>query len=157
MVKINLSILVFSPTIYLATLKAYKKFEDPGSHKIWHASDFIQNFSKRRNSRKGDNSEIKKTTCVSFFSMRNPYARFLTKHARMHAQPETNMLPQLLSWGYNNTISILITVDSQPFPLTAPFMMKHIFGKCLLFLFLMASKIDLLIMFVSTHPIQILL
>ena len=28
MVKINLSILVFCPTIYLATLKEYKKFED---------------------------------------------------------------------------------------------------------------------------------
>ena len=33
MVKINLSILVFSPTIYLATLKVYKKFEDSGSHR----------------------------------------------------------------------------------------------------------------------------
>ena len=32
-VKINLSILVFCPTIYLATLKAYTKFEDPGSHR----------------------------------------------------------------------------------------------------------------------------
>ena len=28
MVKINLSVLVFCPTIYLATLKVYKKFED---------------------------------------------------------------------------------------------------------------------------------
>ena len=33
MVKINLSILVFSSTIYLATLKVYKKFEDSGSHR----------------------------------------------------------------------------------------------------------------------------
>ena len=32
MVKINLSILVFCPTIYLATLKVYKKFEDSGSN-----------------------------------------------------------------------------------------------------------------------------
>ena len=31
--KINLSILVFCPTIYLATLKVYKKFEDSGSHR----------------------------------------------------------------------------------------------------------------------------
>ena len=31
MVKINLSILVFCPTIYLATLNMYKKFEDSGS------------------------------------------------------------------------------------------------------------------------------
>ena len=33
MVKINLSILVFCPTIYLATLKVYKKFEDSGSQR----------------------------------------------------------------------------------------------------------------------------
>ena len=33
MVKINLSILVFCPTIYLATLKVYKKFKDSGSHR----------------------------------------------------------------------------------------------------------------------------
>ena len=33
MVKINLSILVFCPTVYLATLKAYKKFEDSGFHR----------------------------------------------------------------------------------------------------------------------------
>ena len=32
-VKINLSILVFCPTIYLATLKVYKKFEDSGFHR----------------------------------------------------------------------------------------------------------------------------
>ena len=32
-VKINLSILVFCSTIYLATLKAYEKFEDSGSHR----------------------------------------------------------------------------------------------------------------------------
>ena len=31
--KINLSILVFCPTIWLATLKVYKKFEDSGSHR----------------------------------------------------------------------------------------------------------------------------
>ena len=33
MVKINSSILVFFPTIYLATLNAYKKFEDSGSQR----------------------------------------------------------------------------------------------------------------------------
>ena len=32
-VKINLSIFVFCPTIYLATLKVYKKFEDFGSQR----------------------------------------------------------------------------------------------------------------------------
>ena len=35
MVKINLSILVFCPTIFLATLKVYTKFEDFGSHRCW--------------------------------------------------------------------------------------------------------------------------
>ena len=33
MVKINLSILVFCPTTYLANLKVYMKFEDSGSHR----------------------------------------------------------------------------------------------------------------------------
>ena len=31
--KINIIILVFCPTIYLATLKMYKKFEDSGSNR----------------------------------------------------------------------------------------------------------------------------
>ena len=31
--KINLSILIFFPTVYLATLKVYTKFEDFGSHR----------------------------------------------------------------------------------------------------------------------------
>ena len=33
MEKINLGILVFYLTIYLATLKVYKEFEDSGSHR----------------------------------------------------------------------------------------------------------------------------
>ena len=41
-------------------------------HKIWHASDFSLSFSKGHNTRKWDNS-VKKKTCVSYFSMRNPY------------------------------------------------------------------------------------
>ena len=38
------------------------KFQNPSMtvHKIWHALDFIQNFSKGHNSRKGDNSDKKK-------------------------------------------------------------------------------------------------
>ena len=44
-------------------------------HKIWHASDFIQIFSKGHNSRKGDNLD-KKKGCVNYFSMRNPYMEF---------------------------------------------------------------------------------
>ena len=44
-------------------------------HKIWHASDFILIFSKGHNSRKGDNSD-KKKTCVSYFSKRNPNMKF---------------------------------------------------------------------------------
>ena len=39
--------------------------------KIWNASDFILIFSKGHNSRKGDNSD-KKKTCINYFSMRNP-------------------------------------------------------------------------------------
>ena len=31
--KINLCILVFCPTLYLASLKVYKKFEDSGSNR----------------------------------------------------------------------------------------------------------------------------
>ena len=37
--KINLSILVFCPTIYLATLKVYKIFEDSGSHRSQEICD----------------------------------------------------------------------------------------------------------------------
>ena len=46
-------------------------------HKLWHASDFIPIFLKGHNSRKGDTSD-KKKTCVSYFSMRNPYMKFKT-------------------------------------------------------------------------------
>ena len=33
--KINLNILIFFPTIYLAILKVYTRFEDFGSHRSW--------------------------------------------------------------------------------------------------------------------------
>ena len=39
--KINLSILIFFPTIYLATLKVYTKFEDFGSHRSREICDRI--------------------------------------------------------------------------------------------------------------------
>ena len=39
--KINRSILVFFPTIYLAPLKVYKKFDDSGSHR---SRDFCDGF-----------------------------------------------------------------------------------------------------------------
>ena len=35
--------------------------------KIWHASGFIQIFSKGHNSRKGDNSDKKQNVCQLFF------------------------------------------------------------------------------------------
>ena len=38
-VKSNLSILIFFPTIFLATLKVYTKFEDFGSHRSWEICD----------------------------------------------------------------------------------------------------------------------
>ena len=41
----------------------------------WDASDFVGIFSKRHNSRKGDNSD-KKKACVKYFSMRNSYMKF---------------------------------------------------------------------------------
>ena len=37
--KINLSILIFFPTIYLAMLKVYTKFEDFGSHRSRNLCD----------------------------------------------------------------------------------------------------------------------
>ena len=37
--KINLSILIFFPTLYLATLKVYTKFEDFGSHRSLEICD----------------------------------------------------------------------------------------------------------------------
>ena len=37
--KINLSILIFFPTIYLATFKVYTKFEDFGSYRIREICD----------------------------------------------------------------------------------------------------------------------
>ena len=37
--KINHSILVFFPTINLAPLKVYTKFEDSGSHRSWEFCD----------------------------------------------------------------------------------------------------------------------
>ena len=45
------------------------KFQNPSRHgcKIWHASDFIPSFSKGHDSRKGDNSDKEKETCVSYF------------------------------------------------------------------------------------------
>ena len=69
-------------------------------HKIWHASDFILIFSKGHNSRKGDNSD-KKKTCVSYFSIWNGmHVSNGRTHGRTHGQPETNMPRQLLrSWG----------------------------------------------------------
>ena len=39
MVKINLRILIFCPTIYLATVKVYTKFEDVGSHRCREICD----------------------------------------------------------------------------------------------------------------------
>ena len=37
--KINLNILIFFPTIYLAMLKMYTKFEDFGSHRSHEIGD----------------------------------------------------------------------------------------------------------------------
>ena len=43
-------------------------------HRIWHASDFLRIFSKGRKSRKGDNSDKKKTfVCQIFFHKESIY------------------------------------------------------------------------------------
>ena len=80
--------------------------------------DFIIIFSKRHNSRKGDNSD-KKNIWVSYFSMRNPYMKFQNPsmhgsywHASkslMDAQPESNMPPQFLEVGGINRESPFCT------------------------------------------------
>ena len=56
MVKINLSILVFRPTIYLATLKVYKKFDDFGSHRSRETCDkkFLLERKKKNRSNFGE-------------------------------------------------------------------------------------------------------
>ena len=46
--KINLSILIFFPTIYLATLKEYTKFEDLGSHRSREICDRMFYWRKRK-------------------------------------------------------------------------------------------------------------
>ena len=48
MVKINLCILVFCPTIYLATLKVYEKFEDYGSHISLEICNRISDLRERK-------------------------------------------------------------------------------------------------------------
>ena len=80
-------------------------------HKIWHASDFIQIFSKGHNSRKGDNSDKKKKHVSNIFPWGIHIWNFKTLACTVleqtDAQPETNMPRQLLrSWGHNyaNTV-----------------------------------------------------
>ena len=46
--KINLSILIFRPTIFLATLKVYTKFEDFGSHRSLEICDRIFYWRERK-------------------------------------------------------------------------------------------------------------
>ena len=57
MVKINLSILVFCPTIYLATLKVYKKFEDSGSHWNWEICNRKFRWRERKMDKKGNGKQ----------------------------------------------------------------------------------------------------
>ena len=46
--KINLSILIFFPTIYLATLRVYTKFEDFASHRSLEICDRKFYLSERK-------------------------------------------------------------------------------------------------------------
>ena len=67
-------------------------------------------FQMGHNSRKGDNSDKKKITCVSYFpsgihiwNSKTLACTVLRTDARTHGQPETNMPRQLLrSWGHKN-------------------------------------------------------
>ena len=51
--KINFSILFFFPTIFLATLKVYTKFEDSGSHRGWEICDRNLDWRERNKDKKG--------------------------------------------------------------------------------------------------------
>ena len=55
--KINLSILIFFPTIYLATLKVYTKFEDFGSHRSREICDRIFYWRERKMNKGNDKQE----------------------------------------------------------------------------------------------------
>ena len=55
--KINLSILIFFPTIYLATLKMYTKFEDFGSHRSLEICDRKFYWRERKMDKGNDNQE----------------------------------------------------------------------------------------------------
>ena len=101
----------FNQVIYLSSPISWSSFK-PLAQIVFEIpcwQDFILMFSKGHNSRKGDNLDKKKN---SYFSIRNPYMKFQNPSmhvfwqtdARMHRQPKTNMLPQLLqSWGHNET------------------------------------------------------
>ena len=55
--KINLSILIFFPTIYLATLNVYTKFEDFGSHRSQDVCDRFFIGEKEKWTNKGNDKQ----------------------------------------------------------------------------------------------------
>ena len=59
--KINLSILVFFPTIhvYLATLEVYTKVEDSGSHRSWEICNRKFDWEKEKWTNKGNDKQQK--------------------------------------------------------------------------------------------------
>ena len=74
--KINLSILIFFPTIYLATLKVYTKFEDFGSYRSREMCD--RNFYWRKK-----NGQIMRMICrrrlILFYTIQQVVPNICTK------------------------------------------------------------------------------
>ena len=72
--KLNFSILIFFPTIYLATLKVYTKFEDFGSHRSREICD--RNFYWRERKRT-NNGNDKQEEADSLLHNTTSYAQHL--------------------------------------------------------------------------------
>ena len=67
--KINLSILVFFPTIYLATFNVYTKLDDSGSHWSREICDRIFNGKKE----KWTNGMVSRRRLILFYTIQKSY------------------------------------------------------------------------------------
>ena len=74
MVKINLIILVFCPTIYLATLKMYKKFEDSGSHRSREICNIKFDWREKKNGQIKETVSIRRL--ILSYTMQQEYQTF---------------------------------------------------------------------------------
>ena len=73
--KINLSILIFFPTTYLATLKVYTKFEDFGSHRSLEICD--RNFYCREKEKWINKGSYKQEEASSLLHNTTSYTQYL--------------------------------------------------------------------------------